>query len=87
MRRAATSEVELLRQQVRKLKRENAALRADKQRLDWWDRNDAELTKYPDYYQEPGYVEIAVLKNYEPLKLYSGVDCRDAIDAARKERP
>jgi hypothetical protein len=29
------SDLELLQKQVRKLKRENAALRADKERLDW----------------------------------------------------
>jgi len=81
------SDLELLQKQVRKLKRENAALRADKERLDWCDRNDAELTKYKQYDEQPGYVEITFFKNDELLKLYEGTDCRAAIDAARKEEP
>jgi len=81
------SDLELLQKQVRKLKRENAALRADKERLDWCDRNDAELTKYKQYDEQPGYVEITFFKNDELLKLYKGTDCRAAIDAARKEEP
>ena len=81
------SDLELLQKQVRKLKRENAALRADKERLDWCDRNDAELTNYKQYDEQPGYVEITFFKNDELLKLYEGTDCRAAIDAARKEEP
>lgn len=81
------SDVELLQKQVRKLKRENAELRADKERLDWCDRNDAELTKHKQYDEQPGYVEITFFKNDELLKLYEGTDCRAAIDAARKEQP
>jgi len=72
---------------IRDLERENAALRADKERLDWCDRNDAELTKYKQYDEQPGYVEITFFKNDELLKLYEGTDCRAAIDAARKEEP
>jgi len=39
VRGVAQSDLELLKEQMRELKRENAALRADKERLDWLDRN------------------------------------------------
>lgn len=72
---------------VRDLERENAALRADKERLDWCDCNDMEITKYKSHGNEPAYVEVGFYKKYDLLDLYIGIDCRDAIDAARKARP
>jgi hypothetical protein len=59
---------------ARKLERENAALRADKERLDWLSQ-----TKCAYYYEGQCCWRINEDKNTD------GDTLRDAIDAARKE--
>lgn len=74
MRGTAKSDYELLQDEMRQLKRENAALRADKERLDWLtDALDwVELGKcVPTDYDEEGRSRLDAW--------------RMAIDAARKE--
>ena len=50
MRGTAKSDYELLQDEMRQLKRENAALRADKDRLDWLETLDCD---------SPGWVHLA----------------------------
>ena len=67
---------------VRKLERENAALRADKERLDWLESAAKDLICTRD---DRG-ITIGVASNFQNYAT-NAATLRAAIDAARNERP
>lgn len=82
MRGVAQSDLELLQKQVRALKRENAALRADKERLDWLESVAKDLICTRD---DRG-ITIGVASNFQNYAT-NAATFRAAIDAARKKQP
>ena len=75
----ALGRVAELFQKVQQLERENAALREDKERLDWLDESGAEVYKCGN--SEDGSVLFFV--DTDPSTVFSADTLRAAIDAAR----
>jgi hypothetical protein len=75
---------------ARELERENATLRADKERLDWLERTSAEISKFDESEDGPEHWECwpsIIMKDRPLLVAANGKTVRAAIDAARKEQP
>jgi hypothetical protein len=68
-----------------KLHRENAALREDRERLNWMDEYDAEVQKYENPEDGSKRYEIWFFVDTDPSPVFSASTLRAAIDAARAE--
>jgi hypothetical protein len=78
--RAAMREIARLRAEVSRLRRENAALQQDRERLDWLERNGDKIG--PAWRMDGTYDGWSVGR-----KIAFGATLREAIDAARVAAP
>ena len=72
---------------VERLERENAALRQDKERLEWLDEHDAEVQKYENSEDGSTRYEVWFFMGTDPSPVFSAPTLRAAIDAAKEGQP